>query len=76
MTDFPQMGVSVVEDPIGMQPNSVFWDRVPEAERALRNCWQLIHECAEEPTNAKELVLGELDYTGTLDVSGEGAGGV
>ena len=61
---------------VDMQPKNVFWDRAPEAERALRDWRQLIHECAKEPTNAKELVAGELDYTGTLDASGEGAGGV
>ena len=61
---------------IGIHPKNVFWDRAPEAERAIRNWWQLIFECAKEPTNAKELVPGELDNTGTLDSSGEGAGGV
>ena len=37
---------------------------------------QIIHECAKEPTNAKELVPGELNYTGDLDTSDKGAGGV
>ena len=55
---------------------NVFWDRAPEAKRALRDWRQLINECAKELTNTKEPVTRELDYTGTLDASGEGAGGV
>ena len=61
---------------IGLYPKTVFWDRAPEAERAMCDWRQLIHKCAKELTNAKELVPGEFNCTGTLDASGEGAGGV
>ena len=61
---------------IRMQPMNIFYDRAQEAERAMRDWWQLIHEYAKEPTNAKELVPGKLDYTGTLSASDKGAGGV
>ena len=59
-----------------MQPKNVFWDRAPEAEQAICDWRKLIHECAKEPTNVKELVPREIDYTGTLDASGKGAEGV
>ena len=42
----------------------------------LRDWAQLIHEAAAEPMHARELVAGEPDFVGTLDASGEGAGGV
>ena len=51
---------------IAIKPAKVFWDRCPEAEEALRDWRQLL----------KELVHGELDFTGTVDASVEGAGGV
>ena len=42
----------------------------------MRDWWQPIHKCAKEPINTKELVTGELDYTGILNASGKGAGRV
>ncbi|KAL7548503.1 hypothetical protein ACHAWF_011783 [Thalassiosira exigua] len=54
----------------------IFWDRVPEAARALRDLGQLLREAATEPTHVKELVPGPPAYKATLDASGEGAGGV
>ena len=61
---------------MAMKPAKVFWDRCPEAAGALLDWRQLLRECVREPTNTKELVHGELDFTGTVDASGEGAGGV
>ena len=61
---------------MAMKPAKVLWDRCPETEEALRDWRQLLRECAREPTNTKELVHRELDFTGTIDASGEGAGGV
>ncbi|KAL7545707.1 hypothetical protein ACHAWF_009056, partial [Thalassiosira exigua] len=54
----------------------VVWRLAPEAKQALEDWGQLIREAAREPTHVNELVPGEADYKGTLDASGEGAGGV
>ncbi|KAL7544964.1 hypothetical protein ACHAWF_008332 [Thalassiosira exigua] len=54
----------------------IFWDRVPEAARALRDLGQLLREAATESTHVKELVPGPPAYKATLDGSDEGAGGV
>ena len=54
----------------------VVWEKCPAARDALRDWGQLIRESMREPTHVNELVPGEADYKGTLDASGEGAGGV
>ena len=41
----------------------------------MKDWGQLIKEAAREPTHVNELVVGEASYKGTLDASGEGAGG-
>ena len=61
---------------MAMRPRRVFWQRRPEARRALGDWSELLKEAAAEPTHVEELVAGEADYKGTLDASGEGAGGV
>lgn len=61
---------------IAMHPPTIYWNRAQEAHVALRDWKQLIRAAAKEPTHAKELVPGEPDFLGTLDASGEGAGGV
>ena len=61
---------------MAMEPKLVHWDRAPEAKVALKDWGQIIREAAKEPTHVKELVTGKADYKGTLDASGEGAGGV
>ena len=61
---------------LSLEPKTVFWDRCPAAKTALLDWRQLILEAAMEPTSVNELVPGEAVYKGTLDASGEGAGGV
>ena len=61
---------------LSLEPKVVFWDRCPAAKTALQDWQQLIKEASLEPTNVAELVPGEAAYKGTLDASGEGAGGV
>ena len=61
---------------MAMEPKQIFWDRCPDVKLALNDWKQLIQEAAKEPTHVKELVAGEADYKGTLDASGEGAGGI
>ena len=59
-----------------MKPKTMFWSRCPTAKTALNDWRQLLGEAQREPTHVKELVPGLPDYKGTLDASGEGAGGV
>ncbi|KAL7530548.1 hypothetical protein ACHAWF_007729 [Thalassiosira exigua] len=59
-----------------IEPVYVVWEKCPAARRALEDWGQLIRESMREPTHVNELVPGEADYKGTLDASGEGAGGV
>ena len=61
---------------MSMRPRMIFWDRCPEVKVALQDWRQLLRESTKEPTHVKELVAGEASYKGTLDASGEGAGGV
>ena len=61
---------------IALQSTVIYWDRAPAARQAMKDWGQLIKEAAREPTNVKELLVGEAAYKGTLDASGEGAGGV
>jgi len=61
---------------MGMEPRKVYWNRCPAARAALEDWKELLRECAKEPTHVDELVAGPADYKGTLDASGEGAGGV
>ena len=61
---------------LSLEPKVVFWDRCPAAKTALQDWQQLIKEASLEPTNVAELVPDKAAYKGTLDASGEGAGGV
>ena len=61
---------------MAMEPKLVFWNRCGAARQALQDWGQLIREAAREPTHVNELIAGVPDYKGTLDASGEGAGGV
>ncbi len=61
---------------MAMAPKRVFWSRVPAARQAFQDWGQLIRESTKEPTHVNELVPGPPEYKGTLDASGEGAGGV
>ena len=61
---------------MAIEPKQVYWSRCPAAKLALRDWGQLIREAAAAPTHVNELVAGVADYKGTLDASGEGAGGV
>ena len=61
---------------IAMQPKIIYWERAPGAWQAMKDWGQLIKEASKEPTHVKELVAGDAAYKGTLDASGEGAGGV
>ena len=54
----------------------MFWNRNTAAHQAFKDWGQIIREAAAEPTHVNELVAGDADYKGTLDASGEGAGGV
>ena len=58
------------------KPRTLIWDRCPAVCEALHNWKQLIREASEEPTHVNKLVPGDPDYKGTLDASGEGAGGI
>jgi hypothetical protein len=42
----------------------------------MKDWGQLMKEAAREPAHVRELVAGEAAYKGTLDASGEGAGGL
>jgi hypothetical protein len=59
-----------------IHPKVIYWKRAPAAQRALSDWSTLIREATKEPTHVKELVVGDASYKGTLDASGEGAGGV
>jgi len=61
---------------LAIKPKTVFWSRCPGAKAALTDWWQLLLETAREPTHVRELVLGLVDWKGTFDALGEGAGGV
>ena len=61
---------------MSLEPKMVYWNRAPAARQALKDWGQLIRESTKEPTHVNELVTGEAAYKGTLDASGEGAGGV
>ena len=61
---------------IALQPKFIYWSRAPAAWQAMKDWDQLIKEAAGEPTHVRELAVGEAAYKGTLDASGEGAGGV
>ena len=61
---------------MGKKPRTLIWDRCPAVCEALRDWKDLIREAAREPTHVNELVPGPADYKGTLDASGEGAGGI
>ena len=61
---------------IAAKPRTVHWNRYPVAQQAFQDWRTLIREASKEPTHTKELVNGEADYKGTLDASGEGAGGI
>ena len=61
---------------ISIHPKVIYWDRAPVAWQAMKDWGQLIKEATSEPTHVKELVVGDASYKGTLDASGEGAGGV
>ena len=61
---------------IALQPTVINWDRASATQKATKDWGQLIKEATREPTHVKELVVGEAAYKGTLDASGEGAGGV
>ena len=61
---------------MSIEPKLVFWDRCSAVKTALRDWQQLILELSLEPTSVVELVPGEAAYKGTLNASGEGAGGV
>ena len=61
---------------LSLEPKVVFWERFPAAKTALQDWRQLIQDASLEPTNVAELIPGEAAYKGTLDASGEDAGGV
>ena len=61
---------------ISIHPKIIYWDRAPVAWQAMKDWGQLIKEATREPTHVKELVVGDASYKGTLDASGEGAGGM
>ena len=61
---------------MAIKPKRVFWNRAPAAREAFADWGQLIREAGREPTHVRELVPDVADYKGTLDASGEGAGGV
>ncbi len=58
------------------EPPVVYWRKDDEVREALKDWGQLIREAAKQPTHVNELVAGDPAYKGTLDASGEGAGGV
>ena len=55
-----------------VKPRIVWWKYFPAAKQAFQFCRTLLKEAAREPTTAKELVMGEPEYLGWLDASGEG----
>ena len=67
---------SMSETVVAIQLKIIYWDRAPAAWQAMNNWGKLIKETAREPTHIEELVVRETSYKGSLDASGEGAGGV
>lgn len=61
---------------LAIHPQIIHWNRAPAVKQAVKDWGQLIKEACKEPTHVKELVMGDATYKGTLDASGEGAGGV
>ena len=61
---------------LSMTPTMVHWERCPTAKLVMQDWVQLIQEEALEPTSVHELVVGDPWYKGTIDASGERAGGV
>ena len=61
---------------MAMKPRTIIWQRCPDVRHAFQDWQQLIMEASREPTHVNELVPGPADYKGTLDASGEAAGGV
>ena len=46
-----------------------------DAKQAFRDWRTLLNEATVEPTTAKELVMGDIEFLGWVDSSGEGIGG-
>eukprot|EP00956_Cyclotella_meneghiniana_P012280 scaffold17443_cov38-Cyclotella_meneghiniana.AAC.11 len=57
------------------RPTVVWLSKNKELRTALDNCRTLLQESSVEPTPCKELVMGEPDFLGVKDASGEGVGG-
>ena len=51
------------------------WKDLPVANQVFRDCKLLLKESADEPTAAKEFVMGDPTFLGWVDASGEGVGG-
>ena len=59
-----------------MEPKFVIWKCCPAARVAFKDWSALIKEAAAEPMHVNKLVSGPVNYKGTLDASGEGAGDI
>ena len=57
------------------RPAVVWLGKNKELRTALDNCRTLLRESSAEPTPCRELVMGEPDFVGVKDASGEGVGG-
>ena len=53
----------------------VRWKDFPAAKKAFQDWRTLLKEAAHEPTTANELVMGDPEFLGWVDASGEGVGG-
>ena len=58
-----------------IKPQIVRLKYFPEAKQGFRDWRTLQKEAAREPTTAKELVMGDPEFLGWIDVSVEGVGG-
>ena len=58
-----------------VKPQIFRWKYFPAAKQAFRDWRTLLKESEHEPTTAKELFMGDPEFMGWVDESGEGVGG-
>ena len=67
---------SLINPLMALKPTQLIWMRCPSVYEVLQDLRQLIREVSKKPTHVNKLVPGDPNYEGTLDASGEGAGGI